>query len=162
MPYTIKKARNTEFYKNVQDSDEQKHLKRLEEDKKRHQISGSALDANNPLRDDNGTLISYEDIETIGINGKPVSLEEPWQYVRVPLTQKSSNSRLFYKFIGDRNQFKEFVQNITEEPAPTVSNEELETLRGQLENDIELQQQLNTTLETEIANLQRRIEELND
>ena len=112
MPYTIKKARNTEFYKNVQDSDEQKHLKRLEEDKKRHQISGSALDANNPLRDDNGTLISYEDIETIGINGKPVSLEEPWQYVRVPLTQKSSNSRLFYKFIGDRNQFKEFVQNI--------------------------------------------------
>ena len=61
MPYTIKQARNTDYYKNVQDADEHKLLKSLEEEKKRAAISGSALDATDPLRDDNGYLLSYED-----------------------------------------------------------------------------------------------------
>ena len=33
MPYTIKQARNTDYYKNVQDADEHKLLKSLEEEK---------------------------------------------------------------------------------------------------------------------------------
>ena len=56
-----RKARKKDFYKNVQDADEQKHLKALEEEKNRAAISGSALDALNPLRDENGFLLSYED-----------------------------------------------------------------------------------------------------
>ena len=57
MPYTIKRARKKDFYKNVQDADEQKHLKKVEEERKRAQISGSALDATDPLRDERGYLL---------------------------------------------------------------------------------------------------------
>lgn len=160
MPYTIKQAKKKDFYRNVQDADEQKHLKRLEEDKKRAQISGSAIDATNPLRDDEGFLLSYEDPYNISRSGKPISLEEPFQYVRIPLTQKSSTYSLFYKFIDDKNKFTEFLPNIVEEEAPEVTPAELETLRTQLETDVATQQELNTTLETEIANLQQRIQDL--
>ena len=54
MPYRYSKARSSDYYKNVQDADEHKLLKSLEEEKKRAAISGSALDATDPLRDDNG------------------------------------------------------------------------------------------------------------
>ena len=35
MPYTIKQARSSDFYKNVQDSDEQKQLKKIQEETQR-------------------------------------------------------------------------------------------------------------------------------
>ena len=66
MPYTIKQARSSDFYKNVQDSDEQKQLKKIQEETQRAAISGSALDATDPLRDENGFLLSFEDPQNPG------------------------------------------------------------------------------------------------
>tara|TARA_Y100000592_G_C5272242_1_gene222397 strand:- start:191 stop:514 length:324 start_codon:yes stop_codon:yes gene_type:complete len=93
MPYTIEKARSSEFYKNVQDSDEQKQLKKIQEETKRAAMSGSALDATDPLRDENGFLLSFENPKDPGS-----SYEEPFQYVRLAVTQKSSDRERFTEF----------------------------------------------------------------
>ena len=93
MPYTIKQARSSDFYKNVQDSDEQKQLKKIQEETQRAAISGSALDATDPLRDENGFLLSFEDPQNPGS-----SYEKPYQYVRLAVVQKSSNRELFSEF----------------------------------------------------------------
>jgi len=162
MPYTIKRARKKDFYKNVQDADEQKHLKKVEEERKRAQISGSALDATDPLRDERGYLLSYEDPENVRNDGTPVSLEEEYQYVRLSVTQKSSNTSLFEKYLGEKSQFTEFTDEETIVESETPTAEELQRLRDTLKDEIDAQVTLNQDLETEIGNLQARIVELND
>jgi hypothetical protein len=163
MPYTIKQARNTSYYKNVQDADEHKLLKSLEEEKKRAAISGSALDATDPLRDDNGYLLSYEDPKNPGN-----SMEQSHQYVRLPLVQKSSNKELWLKFFGpedmggnEKGIFREIEGMIPSPPEePVITQPELEGLRIELENKIAAQDELNVTLDETITELQEELEKV--
>ena len=161
MPYTIKQARNTEYYKNVQDADEHKLLKSLEEEKKRAAISGSALDATDPLRDDSGYLLSYEDPKQPGN-----SMEQEHQYVRLPVVQKSSNKETFIKFFGPEelggngaSSFNELLSEIPLEE-PEITPPELEGMRQALQQQIDSQTELNTTLEETITELQEELEKV--
>jgi hypothetical protein len=164
MPYTIKQARNTDYYKNVQDADEHKLLKSLEEEKKRAAISGSALDATDPLRDDNGYLLSYEDPKNQGS-----SMEKEHQYVRLQTVQKSSNKELWLKFFGpeemggnEKGIFKE-IEGMTPSPPtePAITPPELEGMRIELQQKIDAQDELNITLDETITDLQAKLEEDN-
>ena len=166
MPYTIKQARKSQYYRNVQDADKQKLLKEEQEELKRASISGSAIDATNPLRDERGFLLSFEDPDNPG-----TSLEREYQYVRLPVVQKSSNLENVVKFMGENGSKKavfqdaeilELLQFHIGKEEPTVSPGELENLQAELQNKIAVQDELNLGLEEEISNLQNRIAELND
>jgi len=158
MPYTIKQARQTDYYKNVQDADEHKLLKHLEEEKKRAAISGSALDATDPLRSDNGVLLSYEDPKNPGN-----SMEQEHQYVRLPVVQKSSNKELWLKFMGPeeiggngKSVISELlIEPVIEEPSPTPP--ELEGMQQALQQQIDAQTELNVTLTETIEDLQTEL-----
>ena len=161
MPYTIKQARNTDYYKNVQDADEHKLLKSLEEEKKRAAISGSALDATDPLRDDNGYLLSYEDPKNPGS-----SMEQEHQYVRLPVVQKSSDRETFIKFFGPEemggnglSMFNELLSEIPPEE-PEVTPPELEGMRIELQAKLDAQDELNATLDETITELQVELEKV--
>ena len=65
-----------------------------------------------PLRDERGYLLSYS-FENVRNDGTPVSLEEEYQYVRLSVTQKSSNTSLFEKYLGEKSQFTEFTDEET-------------------------------------------------
>jgi len=158
MPYTIKEARNTEYYKNVQDADEHKLLKSLEEEKKRAAISGSALDATSPLRDDNDILLSYEDPKNPGN-----SMEQEHQYVRLQIVQKSSDKETFLKFFGSEefggngaSVFSEIVPVVVPEE-PVITQPELEGMQEALQQQIDTQTVLNTTLTETIEELQTEL-----
>ena len=161
MPYTIKQARNTEYYKNVQDADEHKLLKSLEEEKKRAAISGSALDATSPLRDDNDFLLSYEDPKNPGN-----SMEQEHQYVRLSIVQKSSDKETFLKFFGPEelggngaSVFSEIVPAVVPEE-PVITPPELEGMREALQQQIDTQTELNITLDETIEELQTELEKV--
>ena len=161
MPYTIKQARNTDYYKNVQDADEHKLLKSLEEEKKRAAISGSALDATDPLRDENGYLLSYEDPKKPGN-----SMEQEYQYVRLPVVQKSSDKETFLKFFGSEevggngaSVFNEILPELEVEE-PEVTAPELEGMRIELQAKIDAQDELNITLDETITELQEELEKV--
>ena len=161
MPYTIKQARNTDYYKNVQDADEHKLLKSLEEEKKRAAISGSALDATDPLRDENGYLLSYEDPKNKGN-----SMEQEHQYVRLPVVQKSSDRETCIKFFGPEetggngaSMFNELLVEISPEE-PVVTPPELEGMRIELQSKIDAQTELNVTLDETIIELQEELEKV--
>ena len=164
MPYRYSKARSSEYYKTVQDADEHKLLKSLEEDTKRAAISGSALDATDPLRDNNGYLLSYEDPKNPGN-----SMEQPYQYVRLPVVQKSSNKELWLKFFGpeeiggnEKGIFKEIEGMMPSPPAvPAITPPELEGMRIELQQKIDAQDELNITLDETITDLQAKLEEDN-
>ena len=164
MPYRYSKARSSEYYKTVQDADEHKLLKSLEEDTKRAAISGSALDATDPLRDNNGYLLSYEDPKNPGN-----SMEQPFQYVRLPVVQKSSNKKLWLKFFGpeeiggnEKGIFKEIEGMMPSPPAvPAITPPELEGMRIELQQKIDAQDELNITLDETITDLQAKLEEDN-
>ena len=164
MPYRYSKARSSEYYKTVQDADEHKLLKSLEEDTKRAAISGSALDATDPLRDNNGYLLSYEDPKNPGN-----SMEQPYQYVRLPVVQKSSNKELWLKFFGPEDMggngkgiFSEIEGMMPSPPAvPAITPPELEGMRIELQQKIDAQDELNITLDETITDLQAKLEEDN-
>ena len=158
MPYTIKQARQTDYYKNVQDADEHKLLKHLEEEKKRAAMSGSALDATDPLRNDNGVLLSYEDPQNPG-----KSMEQPHQYVRLQVVQKSSNAELWSKFMGPeeiggsgKSVFNELLTEVPPEE-PEVTPPELEGMQIELQTQIDAQTELNATLTETIEELQTEL-----
>ena len=161
MPYRYSKARTSDYYKNVQDADEHKLLKSLEEEKKRAAISGSALDATDPLRDDNGYLLSYEDPKNPGS-----SMEQEHQYVRLPVVQKSSDRETFIKFFGPEemggnglSMFNELLSEIPPEE-PEVTPPELEGMRIELQAKIDAQDELNATLNETIDELQVELEKV--
>ena len=58
-------------------------------------------------------MLSYEEIENGRNDGTVVSLEEEYQYVRLSVTQKSSNTSLFEKYLGEKSQFTEFTDEET-------------------------------------------------
>ena len=150
MPYTYEQAKGKDFYRNVQDADEQKHLKALEEEKNRAAISGSALDALNPLRDENGFLLSYEDPKQPG-----ETLTEEYQYVRIGVEQKASITADVIRHFGDDLQFLELMPKEIEEA--TTSQEELNQLKKDLQGKIEEQDLLNQELDITGKKLQNTI-----
>ena len=150
MSYTYEQAKGKDFYRNVQDADEQKHLKALEEEKNRAAISGSALDALNPLRDENGFLLSYEDPKQPG-----ETLTEEYQYVRIGVEQKASITADVIRHFGDDLQFLELMPKEIEEA--TTSQEELNQLKKDLQGKIEEQDLLNQELDITGKKLQNTI-----
>jgi hypothetical protein len=150
MPLTYEQAKGKDFYRNVQDADEQKHLKALEEEKNRAAISGSALDALNPLRDENGFLLSYEDPKQPG-----ETLTEEYQYVRIGVEQKASIANDVIRHFGDDLQFLEIMPREVEEPA--VTQAEMNSLKKDLKNKIEEQEILNSQLDITSKQLQNTI-----
>ena len=64
MPYTSEQIRRSDYYINVEDADKRKHLKLVQEESQRLNISGS-IDATNPLRDEDGTLLSLENPDKV-------------------------------------------------------------------------------------------------
>ena len=162
MPYTKEQARNrSELYTRILDAERIALERDINDAKQKMQESGS-FDANKPIRDGNGVLLSYEDPENVRNDGTPVSLEEEYQYVRLSVTQKSSNTSLFEKYLGEKSQFTEFTDEETIAESETPTAEELQRLRDTLKDEIDAQVTLNQDLETEIGNLQARIVELND
>ena len=150
MPYTYEQAKGKDFYRNVQDADEQKHLKALEEEKNRAAISGSALDALNPLRDENGFLLSYEDPKQPG-----ETLTEEYQYVRIGVEQKASITADVIRHFGDDLQFLELMPKEIEDA--TTTQEELNQLKKDLQGKIEEQDLLNQELDITGKKLQNTI-----
>ena len=155
MPYTYEQAKGKDFYRNVQDADEQKHLKALEEEKNRAAISGSALDALNPLRDENGFLLSYEDPKQPG-----ETLTEEYQYVRIGVEQKASITADVIRHFGDDLQFLELMPKEIEDA--TTTQEELNQLKKDLQGKIEEQDLLNQELDITGKKLQNTIAVQND
>ncbi len=150
MPLTYEQAKKKDFYRNIQDADERKHLKALEEEKNRAAISGSALDALNPLRDENGFLLSYEDPKNPG-----ETLTEEYQYVRIGVEQKASITADVIRHFGDDLQFLELMPKEIEEA--TTSQEELNQLKKDLQGKIEEQDLLNQELDITGKKLQNTI-----
>lgn len=150
MPLTYEQAKKKDFYRNIQDADERKHLKALEEEKNRAAISGSALDALNPLRDENGFLLSYEDPKRPG-----ETLTEEYQYVRIGVEQKASITADVIRHFGDDLQFLELMPKEIEEA--TTTQEELNQLKKDLQGKIEEQDLLNQELDITGKKLQNTI-----
>jgi hypothetical protein len=150
MPLTYEQAKKKDFYRNIQDADERKHLKALEEEKNRAAISGSALDALNPLRDENGFLLSYEDPKNPG-----ETLTEEYQYVRIGVEQKASITADVIRHFGDDLQFLELMPKEIEEA--TTTQEELNQLKKDLQGKIEEQDLLNQELDITGKKLQNTI-----
>jgi len=150
MPLTYEQAKKKDFYRNIQDADERKHLKALEEEKNRAAISGSALDALNPLRDENGFLLYYEDPKNPG-----ETLTEEYQYVRIGVEQKASITADVIRHFGDDLQFLELMPKEIEEA--TTTQEELNQLKKDLQGKIEEQDLLNQELDITGKKLQNTI-----
>jgi len=121
MPYSIEEAkRKSQLYNNMIDSDINEYLAKVEDLKKRQQISGS-VDANVPPRDEDGTYVSFES------NVKGVSVEESFQQVRL-----ENKQRFFEKQVP--NEFTFFIPN-----SQTTTTEQTETTSSVSEEEVEFQ-----------------------
>jgi len=156
MPLTLEQARKNDYYQNVTDADERKQLKAIQEALARMQISGSSPDSTNPLRDDNNVLLSYEDPNEPG-----ESIEEPFQYVRLKVRQKSTQVSDYLKYLGEDIIFKEiFPQKAVSEDI--TDETEINLLAEELVTAIEEQQELNSGLAGAINSLNAKIADDND
>ena len=154
MPYTIKQARKkSTSYQNQIDADKQKQLKSVQENLQRMAISGSDANATNPLRDDNGFLISYEGPDKPG-----TSLEEPYQYVRLPIYQKSATVLNVVKHYGKKMQFEEILPTSIDEP--TTDDTDLVAKEAELNAKVAATDELNEALEIAIEELNTKIAEM--
>ncbi len=61
MPYSKEELKELPFYQNLVDGDEQAYLQNREVIQRKIAISGSAYDGNLITRDDNGTILLFED-----------------------------------------------------------------------------------------------------
>ena len=61
MPYSKEELKELPFYQNMVDGDEQAYLQNRELIQRRIAISGSAYDGNLISRDDDGTILLFED-----------------------------------------------------------------------------------------------------
>ena len=100
MPYLPSDAaKKSRLYNNIINGDTIEYQNEIEDLKKKQQISGS-VNANSPLRDEDGILVSFES-ETAG-----VSLEESFEEVRL------ENKQFFFTGQLD-NEFTHYFQPIT-------------------------------------------------
>ena len=108
MPYLPSDAeKKSQLYSNIVNGDTLEYQSEIEDLKKKQQISGSA-DANSPLRDEDGILVSFESA-TPGI-----SLEESFEEVRL------ENKQFFFTGQID-NQFTYYFQPIAETTTTTTT-----------------------------------------
>jgi len=108
MPYLPSDAaKKSQLYSNMINGDTLEYQNEIDDLKKKQQISGSA-DANSPLRDEDGILVSFES-QTPGI-----SLEEDFEDVRL------ENKQFF--FTGElNNEFTYYFQPISTDTDTTTS-----------------------------------------
>tara|TARA_Y100001973_G_scaffold94086_1_gene145689 strand:+ start:1178 stop:1873 length:696 start_codon:yes stop_codon:yes gene_type:complete len=117
MPYLPSDAeKKSELYSNIINSDRLELSNKIEALKNNQNISGS-IDANTPLRDDNGILVSFESDEA------GIALEESFSDVRLHNTQRFYNKKV-------ENEFTFFIPQTesddSEETTEEVSDEEVE------------------------------------
>ena len=108
MPYLPSEAaKKSQKYDNIINGDTREYQEEINDLKNKQQVSAS-IDANTPLRDEDGILVSFES-ETPGI-----SLEEDFEEVRL------ENKQFFFTGQID-NEFKYYFQPITEETTNTAT-----------------------------------------
>jgi len=117
MPYLPSDAaKKSQLYNNIINGDTREYQEEINDLKNKQQVSAS-IDANTPLRDEDGILVSFES-ETPGI-----SLEEDFEEVRL------ENKQFFFTGQID-NQFTYYFQPIAEDTAEEdtteVTTEEIE------------------------------------
>ena len=154
MPYTGQQFRKYSYYKNIEDADKEKQLRDALNEKKRMEISGSIVDATNPIRDENGFLLSYESPDKPG-----KSIEEDYQYVRLQVRQNSGTTDRVVKFFGNDIQFLEIFPREPEDDEPDV---DIKALEKELNDGIDRQNELNDSLTDAINTLNKKIAEMNN
>ena len=108
MPYLPSDAaKKSQLYSNMINGDTLEYQSEINDLKNKQQVSAS-MDANTPLRDEDGILVSFES-ETPGI-----SLEEDYEEVRL------ENKQFFFTGQID-NQFTYYFQPIAEEETNTTT-----------------------------------------
>ncbi len=155
MPFILKRAarKKSRFYRNILDANETEQLRVAEKELKRMQVSGSNLEGTKPIRDENGTLISYQ-----SPFNKTKSIDEPYQYVRLQMSQKSSNTENVLKFFGEELDFS----SIYPEESFQDEGEDIEVLRERLKTEINKNKELNDGLVDSINNLNNKVADLNN
>jgi len=156
MPYIFNQTakKKSPYYAKVIEADKAKQLKAAEEAKKRMEISGSIVDATNPIRDENGFLLSYESPDKQG-----QSIEEDYQLVRLQVRQNSGTTDRVIKFFGNDVQFLEIFPRENEEEENDV---DIDALQAELDGEIERNQVLNNSLTDAINGLNKKIAEMNN
>ena len=156
MPYIFNQTakKKSPYYAKVIDADKAKQLKAAEEAKKRMEISGSIVDATNPIRDENGFLLSYESPDKQG-----QSIEEDYQLVRLQVRQNSGTTDRVIKFFGNDVQFLEIFPRENEVEENDV---DIDALQAELDGEIERNQVLNNSLTDAINGLNKKIAEMNN
>ena len=154
MPYTGQQFRKYDYYKNIEDADKEKQLKDALNEKKRMEISGSIVDATNPIRDENGFLLSFESPDKPGN-----SIEEDYQYVRLQVRQNSGTTDRVVKFFGNDIQFLEIFPREPEDDEPDV---DIKALEKELNDGIDRQNELNNSLTDAINTLNKKIADMNN
>ena len=108
MPYLPSDAaKKSQLYNNIINGDTREYQEEINDLKGKQQVSAS-IDANSPLRDEDGVLVSFES-ETPGI-----SLEEDFEEVRL------ENKQFFFTGQID-NQFTYYFQPIAEDETNTTT-----------------------------------------
>ena len=108
MPYLPSDAaKKSQLYNNIINGDTREYQEEINDLKNKQQVSAS-MDANTPLRDEDGILVSFES-ETPGI-----SLEEDYEEVRL------ENKQFFFTGQID-NQFTYYFQPIAEDETDTTA-----------------------------------------
>ena len=108
MPYLPSDAaKKSQLYNNIINGDTREYQEEINDLKNKQQVSAS-IDANTPLRDEDGILVSFES-ETPGI-----SLEEDFEEVRL------ENKQFFFTGQID-NQFTYYFQPIAEDETSTTT-----------------------------------------
>jgi len=108
MPYLPSDAaKKSQLYNNIINGDTREYQEEINDLKNKQQVSAS-MDANTPLRDEDGILVSFES-ETPGI-----SLEEDYEEVRL------ENKQFFFTGQID-NQFTYYFQPIAEDETSTTT-----------------------------------------
>ena len=151
MPYIFDKTakKKSPYYKNIIDADKEKQLRKALDEKKRMEISGSIVDATNPIRDESGFLLSYESPEKRG-----QSIEEDYQLVRLQVRQNSGTTDRVIKFFGNDIQFLEIFPREEENEDDGV---DIKALQEELDGEIERTQTLNNSLTDAINGLNKKI-----
>jgi len=161
MPYILNKTARSksEFYNNILEADEQEFLRIRQKELQRMQVSGSNTDGTFPIRDENGVLLSFQDPYS---DDKTKSVDEPYQYVRLKLNQKSSDMQRFINFFGNEIEFGDIYPNYIDDEGDLDTGEDIEVLRAELNADIDRYNDLNTELQNAINNLTAKIASLNN
>ena len=108
MPYLPSDAaKKSQLYNNIINGDTREYQEEINDLKGKQQVSAS-IDANSPLRDEDGVLVSFES-ETPGI-----SLEEDFEEVRL------ENKQFFFTGQID-NQFTYYFQPLAEDTTDTTT-----------------------------------------